>query len=236
MDRVTENENLPTTAGRRKSARIVTVLVTGVLLTAVAATVTHNPIHPPASAANLVVVQGDPIEPAPLVAAPAPATSPAALPPLPTVAPADAPKISDGYAEVGFDRLAAFPLRTKWVMTDPIRIKGEQQLVGSIPDAIKALNSDKIAVKGFMLPLKMSGGLVSDFFLMRTQAKCCFGLPIQVNELLTVHMTGKGVKSLMDQPVTIYGIFHVAETRDTASGNLDAIYTLDGDKMVTSTL
>jgi hypothetical protein len=121
-------------------------------------------------------------------------------------------------------------------MTDPVRIKGEQKVVGEIPDSIKSLDRNKIAVKGFMLPLKMSGGLVSDFFLMRTQAKCCYGLPIQVNELLTVHMTGAGVKSLMDQPITVFGTFHLAETRDTSTGTLDGIYTLDGDKMEAPTL
>jgi hypothetical protein len=211
-------------AGRRKTVRLMTALSTGVLLVAVAAMVTHNPVHPPASAAALVV-QGDPInQPTPAATVTASATV------------AEAPKVAAtaaaaGYAEIGFDRLAGFPLRTKWEMTDPVRIKGEQRVVGEIPDSIKALDRNKIAVTGFMLPVKMSGGLVSDFFLLRTQARCCYGLPIQVNELLTVHMTGTGVKSLMDQPITVYGTFHLAETRDTSTGTLDGVYTLDGDKL-----
>ena len=224
-----ENHESNAPAVRRKPVRLMTVICTGVLLAAVAATVTHNPAHPPASAANLVV-QGDPInQPSP----------PPSATPVATIAAAPAsvtPAKVDGYAEVGFDRLAAFPLRTKWEMTDPVRIKGEQKVVGEIPDSIKSLDRNKIAVKGFMLPLKMSGGLVSDFFLLRTQAKCCYGLPIQVNELLNVHMTGAGVKSLMDQPITVFGTFHLAETRDTSTGTLDGIYTLDGDKMETPTL
>lgn len=238
MSNTSDKQRKTITPGPRKRAPVVSLLITGLLLAAVAATVTHNPTHPPASAASLVVVQGDLINPQPQLPSsgqPA-ATTPA---PVPAAAPAPVaalPKTSGGYADVGFDKLAGFPIEAKWVLTDPIRIKGEQRVVGDIPDSIKALDKDKIAVKGFMLPLKMSGGLVSDFFLMRTQAKCCFGLPIKVNELLTVHMTGKGVKSLMDQPITVFGTFHLAETRDTSTGNLDAIYTLDGDKMVAPTL
>ena len=215
---------------RQKNKWLVTAVITAVLLGSVAVAVTHNPVHAPVP--QVVVATGDLINaPSAPVAPPAPPAGPApqivSMPPI---------KAVDGYVALGFDRLAAFPIKTKWEMTDPIRIKGEQRIVGEIPDAIKSLDKNKVAVQGFMLPLKVTDGLVSDFFLLRTQARCCYGLPISVNELLTVHMTGTGVKSLMDQPVTIYGTFHLAETRDASTGTLDAIYTLDGEKMATPTL
>ncbi|HZR15835.1 MAG TPA: hypothetical protein VFE51_00790 [Verrucomicrobiae bacterium] len=238
MSRTTENPD-STKTSRKNTARWAGAVVTLLLLLAVAATVTHNP--PPQSAPPQFVTSGD------LIASPAPA--PAAVPSVPAVppvtfAPKAAPQIAvlppikaiDGYTAVGFDRLASFPIRTKWELTDPVRIKGEQRIVGEVPAAIKALDKTKVAVEGFMLPYKVTDGLVSDFFLLRTQAKCCFGLPIQVNELLTVHMTGTGVKSLMDQPVTVYGTFHLAETRDASTGTLSAIFSVDGDKMLTPKL
>ncbi len=136
----------------------------------------------------------------------------------------------DGYLHVGFDKLAGFPVRLHWQLVDAVRIKGVQKMMDEIPGNIKSLDNTKIAVRGFMLPVQMEDGLVTEFFLLRTQARCCFGLPIQVNELLTVHMAKPGVKSLMDQPVTIYGRLHVSESRDN-NGALTSIYTMDGDKM-----
>ena len=140
------------------------------------------------------------------------------------------PVLKDGYLQTGFDKLAGFPIRLKWQLTDPVRIKGQQKVMGDLPDDVKALDQKKIAVKGFMLPVKIDGGLVTDFLLLRTQARCCYGLPIQVNELLSVHMAAPGVKSLMDQPITISGTLHIAESHDD-TGALTSIYSLDGDKM-----
>jgi hypothetical protein len=137
---------------------------------------------------------------------------------------------SGDYLQVGFDKLAGFPLRLHWVLVDPVRIKGVQSMMGDVPPDIKSLDQGKIAVRGFMLPLKLEDGKVTEFFLLRTQARCCYGLPIQMNELLTVHMAKPGVKSIMDQPVTIYGRLHVSESHDN-TGALTSIYTLDGDKM-----
>jgi hypothetical protein len=153
--------------------------------------------------------------------------------PAAVTTPADAAPVaakSGDYLQVGFDKLSGFPLRLHWVLVDPVRIKGVQSMMGDVPPYIKSLDNGKIAVRGFMLPLKLEDGKVTEFFLLRTQARCCYGLPIQMNELLTVHMAKPGVKSIMDQPVTIYGRLHVSESHDD-TGALTSIYTLDGEKM-----
>ena len=216
MQQMTDSRALEAPARRKKSGRLVTALVTAALLVFVAVAVTHPFAQRPAPPVQIVVhgaLFNEPSPPAPVPVAPR----------------AESPKPGSEYAQVGFDRLAGFPIATKWVMTDPIRIKGVQTMVGDLPATIKALDRDKIAVQGFMLPFKMTDGLVSDFFLLRTQAKCCFGLPIQMNELLTVHMTGAGVQSLMDQPITVFGTLHVGQFNDAASGALTTVYRLDGD-------
>jgi hypothetical protein len=190
----------------------------------------------PAQPVAVVPVQGELISPqaqsnAPaitIVAAPQPPPVTVMAPVAGTPAPAAA-KTGD-YVQIGFDKLAGFPLRLRWVMVDPVRIKGVQKMIGDVPPEIKSLDQSKIAVRGFMLPLKLEDGKVTEFFLLRTQARCCYGLPIQMNELLTVHMDGPGVKSIMDQPITIYGRLHIGESHD-AAGVLTSIYSLDGDKM-----
>jgi hypothetical protein len=175
-----------------------------------------------AQPAAVPIVQGELITPQPRTNAVPAASQP------PDTAPVAVR--SGDYLQVGFDKLAGFPLRLHWVLVDPVRIKGVQSMLGDVPPDIKSLDQSKIAVRGFMLPLKLEDGKVTEFFLLRTQARCCYGLPIQMNELLTVHMARPGVKSIMDQPVTIYGRLHISESHDD-SGALTSIYTLDGEKM-----
>ena len=148
---------------------------------------------------------------------------------------AEGPKIekpvkSGDYLAVGFDKLGAFPIQTRWEMTDPVRIKGTQIMKNEVPPSIKALDGEKVAVQGFMMPVKLENGLVKEFFLMKNQASCCYGIPMQANEMLTVHMTGAAVKCTMDQPLTVCGKLHVSETHNE-NGSLNSIYRLDGDKM-----
>jgi hypothetical protein len=190
----------------------------------------------PAKVSPAPIAQGELINPpvqtnsAPVV--PAAASVPQSPAPMAAaVSPVASENTRNGdYLQIGFDKLASFPLRLHWVLVDPVRIKGVQKMMDAVPANIKSLDDSKIAVRGFMLPLKLEDGLVTEFFLLRTQARCCYGLPIQMNELLTVHMAKPGVKSIMDQPITIYGRLHISESHD-GTGALTSIYTLDGDKM-----
>jgi hypothetical protein len=225
MNPETNNPVPPTGIGRGRRVWAASAVVTLVCAGVVVAIAFRG-----ASAqttAVVPVVQGELIN-----AQPQSNTAPAAVPvaPQPPAA-AAAPEAAkrDGYVQIGFDKLAGFPLRLHWVLVDAVRIKGVQTMLGTVPPDIKALDQGKIAVRGFMLPLKLEDGQVTEFFLLRTQARCCYGLPIQMNELLTVHMAKPGVKSMMDQPITVYGRLHISESHDD-SGALTSIYTLDGDK------
>jgi hypothetical protein len=202
----------------RPASMLAMLVCAGVLL---AVADQSAPAQPPA----VPVVQGE------LIGAPPKSNaSPAAVSSASQPAAAPVAAKSGDYLQVGFAKLAGFPLRLHWVLVDPVRIKGVQSMMGDVPPDIKSLDQSRIAVRGFMLPLKLEDGKVTEFFLLRTQARCCYGLPIQMNELLTVHMAKPGVKSIMDQPVTIYGRLHVSESHDD-TGALTSIYTLDGDKM-----
>ena len=98
-----------------------------------------------------------------------------------------------------------------------------------IPEAIRRLDGRKAIVTGFMLPIKMEGGRVTELLLMRTQMMCCYGVMPQVNEWVLVRMA-KGVYQLMDVPVAFGGVLHVKELYE--NGFLTAIYTLDGERML----
>lgn len=188
---------------------------------AVSATNSAQPVPAVSQAVSNAVVNPPP----PLaVAGETPKTKAANAEP-PTAA---APTETDGFLNIGFDRLASFPyeMPADILSTNQPAPPAKEQ----IPDRIKAFNQKPIALKGFMLPLKVEGGLVTEMLIMRDQSMCCFGTVPKINEWVSVKMTDKGVKPVMDQAVTLFGKLHVGEMRE--NGYLVGIYSLDGEKMV----
>lgn len=137
--------------------------------------------------------------------------------------------VVDGFVKADFDRLAAFKVDPP--PFDPKAKPGSEgpSLGKQIPDEIRALDGRKAIVTGFMLPIKMEGGKVTELLLMRTQMMCCYGVVPQLNEWILVRMP-KGTLQLMDVPVSFNGVLRVKELYE--NGFLTAIYVLDGEKML----
>jgi hypothetical protein len=137
----------------------------------------------------------------------------------------------NGYLQTGFDVLSDFPCEVVYerVTTNSVTYAHAQKMNGEIPDDLRALNDKKVAVRGFMLPLKEEDGLTTDFILLRSRMMCCYGTQPNINEWVHVKMAPKGVTCLMDTPVTICGTLHVAEYRENRT--MLGIYRLDGEKM-----
>ena len=132
---------------------------------------------------------------------------------------------------VGFDRLAAFNYDIPDEAPAPTNTtaKAVAPPKDQIPATVKAFDKQRVALKGFMLPLKVEGGLITELLIMRDQSMCCYGTVPKINEWVSVKMTGKGVKPIMDQAVTLYGKLHVGEIRE--NGYLVGIYQMDGEKV-----
>jgi hypothetical protein len=141
-----------------------------------------------------------------------------------------APKGAE-YSLAGFDQLAGYTFE----MTDDLLLPRTNNAPAitadaQIPAAVKALDQKRVALRGFMLPLKVEGGLVTELLVMKDQSMCCYGSTPKIHEWVSVKMTATGVKPVMDQIVTLYGTFHVGEQRE--NGYLISIYRMDGEKMV----
>jgi hypothetical protein len=136
----------------------------------------------------------------------------------------------DGYEKVGFDQLASFnfapPADGAEAPADAQALAKENE---QIPAKIRGLDAKKIAVTGFMLPVKMDGGLVTEFLLVKDPMLCCYGVMPRINEWVVVKMNGKGVASLMDTPVTFEGTLKVGAVYE--NGYLTGIFQLAGDRM-----
>ena len=140
-----------------------------------------------------------------------------------------APEVIDGYVKASFEQLSTFKITPPPFDANAKPGSAGPSLGGQIPDAIRSLDGRKAIVTGFMLPIKMEGGLVTEFLLMRSQMMCCYGVVPQVNEWVLVRMA-KGVHQLMDVPVSFGGQLHVKELYE--NGFLTAIYVLDGEKIL----
>ena len=130
---------------------------------------------------------------------------------------------------VGFDKLASF----NYEMPDESLGKPETiqtNAPSQIPKTVLAYDKQRVALKGFMLPLKVESGLVTELLLMKDQSMCCYGAVPKITEWVSVKMTTKGIKPVMDQPVTLHGQLKVGEIRE--NGFLVGIYAMDGEKMI----
>ncbi len=134
-------------------------------------------------------------------------------------------RAADGAAlEVGFEKLASFEF------VAPPDEAGAPEAEKQIPEPVRALDEKKVAVTGFMLPVKMDQGLVTEFLLVKDPMMCCYGVMPKVNEWVVVRMNGKGVPPLMDVPVTFEGTLQVGQLYE--GGYLTGLYLLQGDKRV----
>jgi hypothetical protein len=162
----------------------------------------------------------------PVSQAATPATTPTPTPAAPPSTPVEE---VNGYLKLGFDRLAGFKFTPP--AYDPAT-KPDAPLpsvADQIPAAVKSYDGKKAIVTGFMLPVKMDGGLVQEFLLVRDPMMCCYGVIPQMNEWVVVKMTKGGVRPLMDVPVSFYGQLRVKEMFE--NGYMTGIYLLEGEKM-----
>ena len=135
------------------------------------------------------------------------------------------------YHVVGFDKLSGYNFEVSDDLLAPSTNSAAmlQRVDSQIPESIKAYNDKPVALSGFMLPLKVEGGLVTELLIMRDQSMCCYGVQPKINEWVSVKMGKTGVKPVMDQPITMFGKLRVGEMRE--NGYLVGIYSLDGEKM-----
>jgi hypothetical protein len=150
----------------------------------------------------------------------------------PTTPKTEQPQTVDDFPLVGFDKLAAYtyemPEETTSTAAATNDIPKNWIKKDQIPDNIRAFNGKRVAIKGFMLPLKVEKGLITEMLIMRDQSACCYGSVPKINEWVSVKMK-EGVKPAMDQAITLFGTLKVGEIRE--NGYLVGIYEMDGERM-----
>lgn len=170
------------------------------------------------------VPRGEPIKP--LVPRGEPIQSAAPATPSPSKETDSRESSGSEFQAVGFDKLSSFKYE---VPDDTVKPTTSADPDQQIPLVVKAFNNKRVSLKGFMLPLKVEGGAVTEMLILRDQSACCFGATPKINEWVSVKMVGGGVKPIMDQAVTLYGTLKVGAMRE--NGYIIGIYQLNGERM-----
>jgi hypothetical protein len=131
------------------------------------------------------------------------------------------------YRNVDFQLLAAYPFNAP---NDKLTAPGAiAEVEKQIPASIKALEGKKVMIRGFLVPIKDVQGRSTEFLIVRDQPTCCYSGMTAITEFVSVKVPGKGVPSIIDQPVIVQGTLHVGAVME--SGYVLGVYTMDGEKL-----
>jgi len=154
--------------------------------------------------------------------------NPVLLPTIPgdekPVEPITLKQLKGGYLDVSFAKLSSY----RYIFPE---VDDAEMVPDQIPESIKKLNGKKVAVRGFMLPVRQKNGRITEFLLLKDQSMCCFGTMPGMNEWIHVIMKpGQSCRMVWDIPVTAFGTFEVGEVFE--NGVLMTIYRLQFDKLL----
>lgn len=130
---------------------------------------------------------------------------------------------------VDFETLAAYSIKVDWLINPTNSSLDTLKRTGEIPDAIKALHGQRVAVQGYMKPLKQDARGVSEFLLMRNHGLCCQTNVPQINEWVHVRMKGKTLPFAHERQFIVRGELQVGEK--LGAGNVVSVYRLTGDEI-----
>ena len=154
-----------------------------------------------------------------------PATAPAPVAPAVSGAPAAAVA-----QPVSAPVAAAVPGRINEITFDDLKLpleKGQPFTPAVLPEGVKALQQQRIRIRGYMLPSFQQKGL-TQFVLVRDNQECCFGPGAALHDCVVVRLVAGRTADFSIRPVAVSGLFRVEELRGPGGGHL-AIYALDGE-------
>ena len=131
-----------------------------------------------------------------------------------------APSGREGYVSMSFSQLSDFPYGTD---------EDGKLLPGSkLPEHIRELNGQEVAVSGYVVPIEFREEKVSGLILVRNQLLCCYGEEPKLNEWVLVEVDPP-VDMVTDVPVTFFGEFEASP--DEEEGMVISLYRMRASEM-----
>ena len=99
------------------------------------------------------------------------------------------------------------------------------------PDRIQALDGEKVALTGYMIPMIWEDSKVKNFMLVRDLMACCFGGSPEPDEWVDCTMQNEGCSYIQFIPVTTQGTFYIQGISD-AAGYATGAFRMDATSAV----
>jgi hypothetical protein len=135
------------------------------------------------------------------------------------------------YPYVRFSLLSDFdvpPLAGDLFQLSPHASTPGKERTVTVPPAVKSFDGHNVSVRGYMLPIGVDGGRVTQFLLTSTIDSCHFGLIGQANEWIMVTMaSGRDVPFPKSTPITVFGRLTIAPR--LADGGLSSLYEMTAE-------
>jgi len=85
---------------------------------------------------------------------------------------------------------------------------------GAFPESVSALDEERVAILGYMIPFEFAATEVTEFMLVRDLAGCCFGGVAQPDEWISVTMQAGGAEYIPYETVVVIGTLTVGKFED----------------------
>jgi hypothetical protein len=133
----------------------------------------------------------------------------------------------DGYIQISYLDLVLDGLDQELLVEKLLYPEDYEDLELDWPERVRALDGQKVALTGYMLPLLWKDTTVPHFMLVRDLMACCFGGAPKPDEWTDVKMDGEGAGYWSYVPVITRGIFRLAGIADEA-GYAAGAYSIEG--------
>jgi hypothetical protein len=140
-----------------------------------------------------------------------------------------APNYDKDYVSVDWNTLS----QADWYMPLPNEpVNQERMEQNKLPEDVKALNGKKVAIGGFMMPVKVDDeNTVTQFALNGNYDACFYGAPTQIDDWVVVQMKDGKKAPFTHKPITIYGTLEVGE--EYQDGELVSVFRMQADAVAT---
>lgn len=139
------------------------------------------------------------------------------------------------FETISWDALAGFPydftMPGELLDVAPDELASRAEL---IPASVRALTGRDVAIRGFVIPMVMEGGVVRQFILAaKNEIGCCFGDGLAMNQWIVVDVPeGQRFDADPFVPATVLGTIDVGE--DIQQGTVMSLYRMKARTVRTS--
>ncbi len=105
--------------------------------------------------------------------------------------------------------------------------KGDPYTADVVPDTVKALERQRVRIRGYILPSFQQRG-ITQFVLVRDNMECCFGPGALLHDCIVVRMVPGASTDFSIRPVAVTGVFRFEELKGPDGKHL-AVYAMDGE-------